>query len=117
MGTNYYANGERHPCPQCGEVHGVDGLHIGKDSFGWAFALAIHEDGPKSWPDWMMFLSRPGITIQNEYGTPVTLDSLVMIVTAREGRNGEPVKHSNTDGQHCIRNGAGTWDEMRAGFR
>lgn len=54
MGTNYYIKSE--PCSHCKRAD--PDLHIGKSSFGWAFALHVVADrGLNSLDDWRPLLS------------------------------------------------------------
>lgn len=92
MGTNYYAYTDM--CPHCGR--GDEGLHIGKDSYGWTFswhALSEVMDGVevKSCREWYEFLERDGVTIKSEYGDVISLDDFRKLV---DGKRSE--KHNQT---------------------
>lgn len=66
MGTNYYAK------LTTGET-----IHIGKDSRGWNFSFRRHKDrGILSGMAWVAILSKPGVTILDEYGGQHTLHDL-----------------------------------------
>lgn len=77
MGTNYY--------------HKIDGIetseakHIGKSSGGWCFALHVYpEEGISNLEDWRKALGYGGIgTIYDEYGSPITFNELMNIITNR----------------------------------
>ena len=83
MGTNYYA--EIDQCAHCGR--GAERLHIGKQSSGWPFHFMAHESGPKSFVEWVRYLSGADCLIVNEYGDAVLFDELLaMIEATRETR-------------------------------
>lgn len=81
MGTNYFA--AKQCCERCGTV--PDLIHIGKSAAGWPFMFRADEKlGAHDWPTWRRALSRPGLSIQDEYGRAIGLDELnVYIVSAR----------------------------------
>jgi hypothetical protein len=106
MGTNYYAElGTR--CDHCGRDP-EERYHVGKTSVGWVFSLHVvesyewppdHDDfqglaRPVDWSTWMDLLSRPDVTIRDEYGDAVSLDRMEAVVTRRrrwdEGRDDDP---------------------------
>lgn len=97
MGTNYY-------------LDNTEGLHIGKASFGWAFALHVYpEQGIADLGDWAVkWMGHP---IYNEYGEQVPQDEMVSIITGRTFSRRMPV-----DGIHCIGHGSGPWDLMIGAF-
>lgn len=74
MGTNYYAH--FNPCPCCGR--GDEPIHVGKSSSGWAFSFRAYNNvwiGPdkeqmtiKTAAAWRELLSRPDVTLLDEYG-------------------------------------------------
>lgn len=100
MGTNFYFYFQK-PCECCKRE--FPPLHIGKSSYGWAFALHVipanrvewevkeelrpflPEDGINSLEDWQKLWSRPGTFIEDEYGDPVSPEKMTMIITCREG--------------------------------
>lgn len=89
MGTNYYLSkaGDESHCPTC--VCHSKGLHIGKSSAGWAFALhVIPERGLYSLDDWKKLLEAPDAVIRSEYDCVVTLDMLLQTITDRVWPNG-----------------------------
>ncbi len=113
MGTNYYWNAEP-PCVTCGRPH--EGLHIGKSSGGWPFALhVIPERGIRTLDHWRAMWAKPGSVIRNEYGELVSAEEMERTVTQRTWRDG-PVRHAELDYQHCIAHGEGTWDHMIGEF-
>ena len=85
MGTNYYVPAPP-PCGSCGRPH--EAIHIGKQSFGWAFGwdlLPDDEDGEATTQaGWWAYLE--GKPIEDEYGRPVTLDNLRALVASTAGR-------------------------------
>jgi hypothetical protein len=137
MGTNYYW----HPagyCDACDRPKG-DGVHIGKSSGGWVFALHVypddvfHEELPRetritSLDDWRALFDRPGSVIVNEYGDRVTAADMVKTITERSWDGWSPhrrpgrtnaatgatgpngLRRSAIDGFHTIGHGEGAWD-------
>lgn len=117
MGTNYY-------------VKEVDGLHIGKSSAGWCFALHVYPDnGISDLKDWEpIFASEP---IVDEYGRSVSNGQMMKVITNRTvspNKNGR-LKIRSDDfhdrnvseegpnglvrcrvGVSCLSHGSGTWD-------
>jgi hypothetical protein len=73
MGTNYYLRPD--PCSECGRSD--EEIHVGKQSFGWAFCWRGYdaESGlPMSVEEWPAFLRArvaAGDLFVDEYGTPV----------------------------------------------
>ena len=130
MGTNYYWHPKGY-CDACERPKG-DGVHIGKSSAGWVFALHVYpspiysDDVPDdvrigSLDDWRALFGKPGGVIVNEYGDLVTADAMVKTITERtwpgapdmdpfvqSGPNG--LRRSTIDGFHTIGHGGGTWD-------
>lgn len=93
MGTNYYwhsGEGAEIECPHCGETFKErapskppsDGLHIGKSSAGWAFALRIHPDQEITELSHWLERWKTG-RILDEYGVEVTAEEMVKSVTKR----------------------------------
>lgn len=128
MGTNYYLY--ENCCPKCGRG---DSIHIGKDSWGWCFALhvEIHDYSvppiPSDLEGWIARFDFPGTTIKDEYGYIISRDKMLAIITNRQGLNerqltpGEYYQNNavpgpngllrhKLDGVHCIAHGEGTWD-------
>lgn len=104
MGTNYYWI--RDACPTCG--HG-ERVHIGKSSAGWVFSLHVHpEDDISSLDDWIDAW-RIG-TIVNEYGETISVDEMLLVITARDEPGPDGLARHEIDGRHCIGHGAGSWD-------
>lgn len=89
MSTNYYAvTPDTDP--------GDDGLHIGQSASGWEFLWQAHRDPEiKSVAGWREFLSRPEVTILDEYGREHDLDDFMAWATMRA--------HQVPDGLHQIR--------------
>lgn len=132
MGTNYYWN--TNECPQCGR--GDAPKHIGKSSAGWVFALHVYpEEGIADLDDWEEVWKGSG-SIRDEYGTPLTVDEMRIVIMARacpEKWEGPPPPiYANWEQFHahnlsepgpagllrtrlaadprCTKHGAGTWD-------
>jgi len=68
VSTNYYAFGPI-------EGNEKDGsLHIGKKSVGWRFLFRAHpEKNLMLVPNWIVYLSRPDVLIEAEYGVDIPL--------------------------------------------
>jgi len=130
MGTNYYL--ESDICPTCG--HTGKRLHIGKSNAGWTFALHVHPDeGINSLDDWQKEWLAADVVILDEYGSLITPDVMLTIITERsfpprtgdvgnfcEEFNAEPgpngLYRAKIDGDHCIGHGEGTWDLVAGNF-
>ena len=85
VGTNYYYH-KQGRCAHCGRTD--DGLHIGKSSAGWRFALRVHKyDGINSLADWEALWKSGGI-ILDEYGDDVPADEMLKMITQRSHPNG-----------------------------
>ena len=90
MGTNFYAEIDK--CAHCGR--GADRLHIGKQSSGWPFHFMAHESGPKSFVEWVRFLSGADCLIVNEYGGTVPFDELLAMIEST--RAVKSIHHDDT---------------------
>lgn len=87
MSTNYYLIEE--PCPRCGSGGTTaEGLHVGKDSSGWAFVFRAHP-GIRSMADWRRELlesARTGErTLVDEYGTEFPAEELLDDARRKKG--------------------------------
>lgn len=112
MGTNYYF----HPGPAC-ECCGraPQATHIGKSSAGWNFAVhVLPAQGINSLDDWRKMFTRPGSYILDEYGTKITEEEMLLIITNRTHKLG--LQRSGIDGWHCVGHGEGTWDYFAGDF-
>ncbi len=132
MGTNFYLY-EKPKCEHCGQ-HTSERKHIGKSSMGWCFSLhVIPEEGIHDLPDWERLWSQPGAWIEDEYGERLTPQEMYTRIAERrrdrewedkpagyyswadfhqrnyseQGPNGL-LRHKL--GQHCVKQGKGTWD-------
>lgn len=131
MGTNFYAVTETAPaCSHCKRGADIVRYHVGKSSAGWCFSLHVDEDLPDL-DAWIALLDRPGITIEDEYGTVLNLAELLAIIRHRsrgapptgemlQGNYALPgpnnlLRH-RIDGRHCVGHGAGTWDLIVGSF-
>ncbi len=124
MSTNYYT------IKHCDHCHHEERLHVGKSANGWCFSLATHPShGIASLDDWRRKFGEDGITIEDEYGHPVTPAEMLATITERSGsglhRSGvtgqcEPgpngLRRCTIDGRHCIGHGDGTWDLWAGDF-
>ena len=152
MGTNYYLEVQdktqfKQDCPCCGKSDYIPPnagrIHIGKASYGWCFALHVDAPDigvlviqrptglvPKDLEGWKEAWSQPGVRIVNEYGTYLTPEEMLKIITERTHPNPGDVAHltefdyaqndavpgpnglarSKIDFVHCIGHGEGTWD-------
>ena len=86
MGTNYYLTNT------FDQIEGKEPLHIGKSSYGWAFALHVEEDGsfPSSLIEWQALWNKAGAVITDEYGNELTVKELEQVIFVRPvpaGRN------------------------------
>ena len=107
MSTNYYIKGDQ--CEHC--KRSDPDLHIGKSSFGWAFALHVVADrGLNSLDDWRPLLAAGRII--DEYDDPVSAEKMLQIITERPA----DCRRNGIDGRHCIGHGAGTWDLLPCDF-
>lgn len=98
MGTNYYWHSGEGPeieCPHCGEKFAErvpdkspsEGLHIGKSSAGWAFALRIHPDQEiTDLAGWKKKWAKGRIL--SEYGDVLTVDEMMKAITQRSHPRG-----------------------------
>lgn len=113
MSTNYYLRAKP-ACDHCGRGP-ARGLHIGKSSTGWAFALHVYPDGehlgepaPRNLDEW---IARFAEGVINEYGDDVSPELMLKIITER------PVCHRHEPYPgHCIGPGAGTYDLLIGEF-
>jgi hypothetical protein len=114
MSTNFYLRALR-ACAHCGR--GPDrGLHIGKLSAGWCFALRVYPRGdhygelaPRNLAEWIPRFTQGVI---NEYGETVTADEMVATITRRPAglRRHEP--HPT----YCLGPGDGPYDLLIGEF-
>lgn len=93
MGTNYYAVTERNFCEHCNRSD-VQKIHIGKNSYGWAFSFQGYRKGENhssesvwfddvsenltSWAEYREWLKDK--TIYNEYDELIHYNTFVNIV-------------------------------------
>ena len=126
MGTNYFLHEQVCECCGCGR----DVLHIGKSSGGWCFSLHVMPDkGLNSLPDWVDRWSRPNARIVDEYGKQMSLNDMLLVITARfrdslpdidfvrnEAMPGPNNLIRHQIGRHCVAHGDGTWDLIPGEF-
>lgn len=97
MGTNHYF--QKGPCPCCG--HAPEPIHLGKSSFGWTYALHIRpecevrtlNDLVKWLKDELGQFKSPQQywpRIADEYGSTLSLDEWLGVVTGRGVDRGWP---------------------------
>lgn len=130
MGTNYYLHKKETICQKCGH-NSEEPLHIGKSSFGWAFALhVIPERNLNTLEDWQDLWDQPGYVIEDEYGVQKTARCMLEIVNSRKGyatnANAQPLEgctldsdgllRRKVDGVHCIGHGMGSYDFIAGEF-
>lgn len=73
MGTNYYL-----------QLKGRKGrIHIGKSSFGWAFALHCHYGVVETMFQWKKLINEPGNKIVDEYGRKIRPVTMLHIIEKR----------------------------------
>lgn len=111
MGTNYYLH-LKPPCHACGrEVE--EPLHIGKSSYGWAFALhVVPEQLIFDLPDWERLWALPGAVIRDEYGADIAPEEMKRVITERTHPDGLR-RHEG----YSATVGSGTWDLCPYVFR
>lgn len=72
MGTNYYLKNSK---PEIGEWSGI---HIGKSSAGWCFALhVIPELNINSLEDWLFLFDIDKYQIENEYSDRISKEEMI----------------------------------------
>jgi hypothetical protein len=133
MGTNYYLESRAERCSACGHINEPERVHIGKSSSGWVFSLHVTDEF-KSLDDWRAEFAKGERKIVDEYGSELTAESMLKIITER-GRDEavwesrpydypswdafHSVNHSERGprgllrskiGQYCSGHGDGTWD-------
>lgn len=109
MGVNYKLKTDYCEC-----CHRSRERHIGKSSYGWAFALHIYpEDGINTLDDWTEEF-RKGM-ILDEDGQEVSKKEMLDIITKRNYGNGSLLR-AKIDGEFCIGRGEGPWDYMIGWF-
>ena len=114
MGRNFYLKIETEA--------GIERLHIGKSSYGWAFTLhVIPEKGLTSLRAWRNFIMGGNKKIVDEEGGEVGKRELLRIITERHKwipGNKKVVGLARTrlgvDG--CIGHGKGSWDLIEGEF-
>jgi len=78
MGTNYYAHTNF-----CSHCERYDEIHIGKSSFGWKFAIEIHEFYYKSLKEFEEFIQKEDVEIWNSYGDKITPEEVFKMIDAK----------------------------------
>jgi hypothetical protein len=102
VGTNYYWH-ERLKCKCCNRPYPKK--HIGKSSFGYAFALHIYpEEGIYNLNDWQKLFNVPNSWITNEYGEIVSTINMNNVILRPKAKKEEIFVHCEVDGKHCIGN-------------
>ncbi len=87
MGTNFYIHKEA--CKACKRED--EGIHLGKSSFGWSFALQANDfKWYKNWAEMKEWLK--GKVIKNEYGEKISRKEFIEWVENRKN-----VKDPKTD--------------------
>jgi hypothetical protein len=120
MGTNFFLRAKP-ACDHCGR--GPDkGLHIGKSSGGWCFALHVYPDGerdgepaPRDLAEWVL---RFADGIVNEYGDDISAEEMLRTITERTAWTaaGHVLRRHDIDWDHCIGHGDGSYDLMIGWF-
>lgn len=153
MGTNYYwrlrnqpETPKSEPCPHCGhtpkpepepEVERDEGIHIGKSSNGWCFALRVYpRELVCGWKihtlsDWLHAIrSDDSREVVNEYGDVVDYETLGNIILKRSWQRpdtgfdyernhavpGPDGLARHKLGGFCIQHGEGTYDLVVGDF-
>lgn len=79
MGTNFYIHNDT--CKHCGR--GDEGIHLGKSSAGWSFALQANGfQWYKNWEQMKKWLQ--GKQIKDEYGDPMSTEEFIEMVEKRK---------------------------------
>jgi hypothetical protein len=118
MSTNFYLRALP-ACAHCGR--GPDrGLHIGKLSAGWCFALRVYPRGehygdpaPRNLAEWIPRFAQGVI---NEYGETVTADEMVATITRRQPQGGTALHRHAAHPAYCLGPGDGPYDLMIGEF-
>ena len=144
MGTNHYLHLQP-DCQCCGRP--FEPLHIGKSSYGWCYSLhVIPKLDIHTLDDWMGLWERQGACIRNEYGTIISAEEMLKIITERvhpcrtswdgdwwkqqafysseedfhrqnhSERGPNFLLRSRIDHQHCTGHGDGTYDYIVGWF-
>jgi len=139
MGTNYFSvkRGLEELDPDAfwdsRQDDSGDILHIGKSSGGWCFSLhVIPCRGIHDLWDWFDTLLDPDRIIINEYHDPVEFSEMIRIITERGSLrentwSEEDFKRNCAErgpnnlarhalGNHCVKQGLGTWDCIEGYF-
>ena len=133
MGTNYY-----HTRNVCGHCHrGDEPRHIGKSSYGWAFALHVDPDnGIHSLEDWIEIFDEPNSKIFHENDDVISMDKMLAVIVGRRRDEDSPylregewlrvnsavpdfknnIARRKIDRVHCIGHGNGTYDYVIGEF-
>ena len=128
MGTNYYIELGR--CDKCGRSD--EWWHIGKSSYGWAFALHVEPDqGINDLKDVTEKMLEVGAKIANEYGRRLLVSEMVDHIVNRQRDETIEGELSDDDyaefdvsiglarakvGGNCIGHGKGTYDLITGEF-
>jgi len=103
MGTNYYLL--VNPCKSCGVPEAR--LHIGKRSYGWAFALTIYPNkNINSFGDWLPHFYNEANKIVNEYNDLIQIQEMEAIVTTPNSIAENKISKLKEDITHLEQNSA-----------
>lgn len=110
MGMNYYLTLRNQTDLPYNELWGLPypRLHIGKSSYGWAFALHVYPDSevrPKGLQAWRELFSNPDFCIVDEEGRKISSREMLNVILDRDYRDRHLV-----DNIHCIGYGDGSYD-------
>lgn len=118
MGTNYYYY-KRPPCTECGRPFNESRIHIGKNSYGWRFALHIYPEDPEkpqSLDDWKVLFNVENSEIRNEYGKLIPKARLLTLIENKETPSSmDELRYHGID-RFCIGHGSGTYDLVIGDF-
>ena len=81
MGTNYYL--VKRSLVGNWPDRSDAGIHIGKSSYGWTFSLHAVPGIAESLEDWKVLWSSEPFIIVDEYGTEVSREEMLSIITER----------------------------------
>lgn len=85
MSTNYYIKlPNQNHCNHCGRNDPGEEIHIGKYTYGIKFLFANDKGACRNFREWKALLEEHQDRIFNEYGNPVTLESLMHLIQSSQ---------------------------------
>jgi hypothetical protein len=77
MSCNFYAR--INICRKCGRY---SEFHLGKSSWGWKFAIEMHEGYYRDYKEFLQFIKRKDVKIIDQYGRKITPTVLIKGIKA-----------------------------------